>query len=50
MVCLSVYQRFVGVVKLGVLLSCYDFPVFCCLWKMAYVGVLVDEYVGLLFV
>ena len=47
---LSVCERFVGVAKCRVLLSCYDFPVFWCMWKVAYVGVVVDEYVGLLFV
>ena len=32
MVCLYVCERLIGVVKLGVLLSCYDFPVEgkCC--------------------
>ena len=33
-----------------ILFSCYDFPVFCCIWKVAYVGVVFDEYVGLLLV
>ena len=39
MVCLSVCERFVGVAKCGVLLLCYDFPVFWCMWKVVYAGV-----------
>ena len=49
MICLSVCERFVGVVKWEVLLSCYDFAVVWCMWKGTYVSV-VFEYVGLLFV
>ena len=46
----SICERFASFLKWGVLLSCYYFPVFWCMCKVAYVGVVVNEYIGLLFV
>ena len=49
MFCLVVCEWFVCIVKGGLCFSCYDFSVFVSVWEVAYVCVVVDEDVSLLF-